>query len=123
VVVSDTVVLLSSSLAQPPASYDPYGGSTDQASSHTLSDLSDYDSSDDDYQIHARSRRTSQSVGGTGDSSASRPYNTFGSLDDGGAGLLDTPSGADDPFADPFFSSQDGPVSPPTHERKEWTSV
>ena len=43
----------------------------------------------------------------------------YGSLGEGGAGLLDTPTGdSADPFADDFFA---GPDTPAAKERKEWS--
>lgn len=65
----------------------------------SLSDDGSYDSSDDDYQLRARSRRPSTNA------PAPQQYDAYGSLGDGGgAGLLDTPTGEADPFADDFFA-------------------
>ncbi|KAL7417651.1 hypothetical protein BDY24DRAFT_375610 [Mrakia frigida] len=81
----------------------------------SLSDDGSYDSSDDDYQLRARSRRPSTNA------PAPQQYDAYGSLGDGGgAGLLDTPTGEADPFADDFFA---GPDTPAATERKEWTSI
>lgn len=89
--------------------YDASSRSTD-----SLSDLSEYDSSDDDYQLRANSRRTSTTA-------YDEPANegAYGRLGEGN--LLDTPTpGAqEDPFADPFFG--EGPATPMAKERKEWS--
>ncbi|CED84325.1 Cytosolic sorting protein GGA2/TOM1 [Phaffia rhodozyma] len=85
------------------------------------SDLTDYDSSDDDFQLRARSRRPSHSAGAE--------YNhdySYGSLDEGAVGnLLDSQGQAnEDPFADPFFDQvQEREPEIDSRSRKEWTSV
>ena len=48
---------------------------------------------------------------------SSKYEGAYGSLGEGGAGLLDTPTGESDPFADDFFA---GPDTPAAKERKEW---
>lgn len=88
--------------------HDAYG----TRSNESLSDLSDYDSSDDDYQLRAASRRQSVSA---------QSYDTTATADAPYGNLLDTPGAAsvnDDPFADPFFG--EGPATPQAKERKEW---
>lgn len=79
------------------------------------SELSDYDSSDDDFQLHARSRRPSR---GTGDN---EPFVPYGQLGDGQVGnLLDENEGEEDPFADPFFNQVQEDDHRDSRARKEW---
>jgi hypothetical protein len=98
-----------SSSAASPARPPPRASTPDNA----VSDDGSYDSSDDDYQIRARSRRPSMAAG----ADEGRYDAPYGSLREGGAGLLDTPTGESDPFADDFFA---GPATPAAKERKEW---
>lgn len=109
---SSSLLSSSSRLPEPlEPRYDAASRSTD-----SLSDLSEYDSSDDDYQLRANSRRTSTSAY---DEPADE--GAYGRLGEGN--LLDTPTpGAqEDPFADPFFG--EGPATPMAKERKEWCVV
>lgn len=76
----------------------------------SLSDLSDYDSSDDDYRLRSAAASRRQSVDQSSAYSANTQDAPYGNL-------LDTPA-ADDPFADPFFG--EGPATPMAKERKEW---
>jgi len=88
------------------ADTDAYGRGTNDS----LSDLSDYDSSDDDYRLRSAAQSRRQSVDQSSAYSAGNQDAPYGNL-------LDTPA-ADDPFADPFF--REGPETPMAKERKEW---
>lgn len=110
---------------------------TDISSSHrsSLSDFSDYDSSDSEYQARHRSANASrrQSLSAAASSSSKLPPATsYAALDEdedvgggsGRAGLLDP----NDPFADPtdFLGSiggGGGSSSKKPKERMEWAAI
>ncbi|OCF38205.1 hypothetical protein I317_07245 [Kwoniella heveanensis CBS 569] len=92
----------------PPMRPDSDDGSVDQGS---LSDFSDYDSSDPEYQAYSRSRAASrrQSLAAPA-GHRQAPPREYASLEDdypqGRSGLLDP----NDPFGDPFADENDTPI-------------
>ncbi|WVF73079.1 hypothetical protein IAT40_007898 [Kwoniella sp. CBS 6097] len=93
----------------PPMRPDSDDGSVNQGS---LSDFSDYDSSDPEYQAYSRSRAASrrQSLAGPSGGHRQAPPREYASLEDdypqGRSGLLDP----NDPFGDPFADDNDTPI-------------